>query len=126
MIRDLTQVVLVKAVDAAALRHRAIANNFANVETPGYVRQEVSFEAELRQALETPTGSSFGRERQVGDVRAKMTGDVSSPTRENGNNVDVDREMASLAENTLAYQALLQTLSVKGQMVRAAIYEGKR
>ena len=125
MISDLTQQVLVKAVDAAAMRHRALSNNIANVETPGYTREDVSFESELRMALDGP-GSSTIQEREVRGVRANILKDTQSPTRGDGNNVDIDREMTALAENTLNYQALLQSLSIKGQILRTAIYEGKR
>jgi flagellar basal-body rod protein FlgB len=125
LISDLTQQVLVKAVDAAALRHRALSNNIANVETPGYTREDVSFESELRMALDGP-GSSSIQEREVRDVRANVQKDTKAPAREDGNNVDIDREMTALAENTLNYQALLQSLSIKGQILRTAIYEGKR
>lgn len=126
MIRDLTQVVLRKGLDAAALRHRAIADNIANVETPGYTRQKVSFEDQLRTALNTPDSNPLLWERRIEPVQAAMSSDPASPMRENGNNVDVDREMADLAENTLNYQSLLQSMSIKGAMLRTAIYEGKR
>ena len=43
--------VLTKAADASALRNKTIANNIANIDTPHYKRQDVSFETELRHAL---------------------------------------------------------------------------
>jgi flagellar basal-body rod protein FlgB len=126
VLQDLSQSVLVKAMDATAMRHRAISNNIANVETPGYVRQKVSFEQELHQALETPDVMERAREMQIDTLRPETTNDVTSPLRENGNNVDADKEMAALAENTLDYQAILQTYNMRDQMLRSAIYEGKR
>lgn len=126
MIRDLTQIALSKAVDAAALRHRAISNNIANVETPGYTRQAVSFEDELKQALEGPDFFRGMKQEQVSNIQSVMKSDKSGPVREDGNNVDIDHEMASMAENTMSYQALLQCMSIKGDMLKAAIYEGKR
>jgi flagellar basal-body rod protein FlgB len=126
VLQDLTQTVLIKAMDATAARHRAISNNIANVETPGYVRQQVSFEKELRQALDTPDVLAGGIEAQVEALQPGMIDDTASPVRENGNNVDADQEMAALAENTLDYQAILQSYNIKDQMLRSAIYEGKR
>ena len=43
--------VLDKAADASWMRHIALSNNNANVTTPGYKRQDVAFESELRKAL---------------------------------------------------------------------------
>jgi flagellar basal-body rod protein FlgB len=126
MLQDITQVVLAKALDGTAMRNRAIANNLANVETPGYLRQDVSFESELRAALDSPALSPTSAEGEVQVVEPEQVGDASQPARENGNNVDVDREMARLADNTLRYQALAQSISVKQNMLTTAIYEGRR
>ena len=125
MLQDVTQNVLAKALDAAALRNRAISNNLANVETPGYRRLDVSFESELREALDAP---SFGPEHEadIDRIEAKVIRDGAQVAQANGNGVDVDREMARLSENTIQYQALLQSMSIKGAMVRAAIHEGRR
>ena len=43
--------VLNRAADAAWQRNEAISNNIANVDTPGYKRQDVAFESVLQQAL---------------------------------------------------------------------------
>lgn len=132
MLQDITQVVLAKTLDATSLRHRAIANNLANVETPGYERQDVSFEAELRSALDSPGSTDDSRQAEVFDdgaidgVQSRLIGDATQPARQDGNNVDADREMARLAENTIHYQAILQSYNLKESMVRTAIYEGKR
>jgi flagellar basal-body rod protein FlgB len=124
VLQDLTQVVLAKALDGAALRHRAISNNIANVETPNYRRQDVSFESELRSALDTPSFRS--PDDAVAETQPEVIADTVQPERANGNNVDIDREMARLAENTIHYQALLQSISVKSSMLKNAIYEGRK
>ena len=121
MLQDITQVVLAKALDASALRHRAIANNLANVETPGYTRQDVSFEDQLGSALNQPDS-----EDTVQQLQPNLISDSNEPVRENGNNVDVDKEMAKLAENTIQYESVLQSLTIKGGMLRTAIYEGRK
>lgn len=126
MLQDITNIALAKALDGTALRHRAIANNLANVETPGFQRQDVAFESELRTALDSTSMSSSSQMDEVRAVSPDVIGDSSSPARENGNNVDADHEMACLAENTIRYEAILQSMSVKDTMLRAAIYEGKK
>src|SRR4029079_13125873 len=56
---------LSQTLDAAALRHRVIAQNVANVNTPGYRRLEVSFEADLARALANPGPGAAVRPRVV-------------------------------------------------------------
>jgi flagellar basal-body rod protein FlgB len=99
------------ALDAAMLRTRAISNNIANVNTPGYRRTEVSFENELREALDrtnlkgTRTDEhhlKLGR-LDLSDVNGKAYKPVD-PTLPSGvNNVDIDTEMAKLAEAQIMY-----------------------
>ncbi|HEY3265985.1 MAG TPA: flagellar basal body rod protein FlgB [Armatimonadota bacterium] len=125
MLTDITQDVLSSAMDAIALRGRAINNNIANVETPGYQRQDIAFEAALRTALDT---GQYDPEQQpdLATVVPAVVNDASSPARENGNNVDADAEMAKLAENTLRYQAIIEAMTSKNALLKTAIYEGKK
>lgn len=128
MITDLTQLALARSLDASAMRHKAIANNIANVETPGYRRREVDFEADLRAALDAPSAGA-AREREVASVQPVLREDSASPEQlegSEGNNVDPEQEMTDLAENTIQYQAVLHSMSIRSGMVRTAIFEGRR
>ena len=103
--------VLSRSMDAAMLRARVISNNIANVNTPGYRRVEVGFEEELRLALDksrlqgTQTNKAhfdFGR-KELSDVHPEAYHPYD-PTQPSGvNNVDIDTEMAKLAETQIAY-----------------------
>jgi flagellar basal-body rod protein FlgB len=126
MLQDVTGITLKKTLDATALRHRTLANNIANVETPEYRRQNVSFEADLRDALSAPEFLLSAKENTIQQVSPQIQADNTHPVGENGNNVNIDEEMAELAENTLRYEAILRALSIKGGMLQSAIYEGKR
>jgi flagellar basal-body rod protein FlgB len=98
-------------LDAAMLRTRVIANNIANVNTPGYHRTEVSFEKQLSEALDRGRlkGSQtdehhlkLGRQDLSG-VKPQAYKPVD-PTLPSGvNNVDIDTEMAKLAETQIMY-----------------------
>ncbi|MBQ4537940.1 MAG: flagellar basal body rod protein FlgB [Lachnospiraceae bacterium] len=107
--------VLDKAADAAWLRNEAIANNIANVDTPGYKRQDVAFEAELQKAL----GSSqyVSMDEKVSRVRTSeiegmpYTDYAGYSYRLDGNNVDIENENVMLAENQLKYQGLLTSIN---------------
>jgi flagellar basal-body rod protein FlgB len=120
---------LTKSLDASMLRAKAIANNIANVNTPGYHRIEVTFEDELRKALD----STKLRGTRTNEKHLEMGKlDISSltpkvkepidPTLASGvNNVDIDAEMAKLAENQLLYDFSAKFLKGKFSRLNAAI-----
>ena len=114
--------VLDKAADASWMRNEAIANNIANATTPGYKRQDVAFETELKKALRT---AKYGGARDSRDTLDKVVANVdhrkldARPYTDNsgysyrldGNNVDPDAEGVYLAENQLWYQGLMQSIN---------------
>ncbi|MBO6133262.1 MAG: flagellar basal body rod protein FlgB [Lachnospiraceae bacterium] len=109
--------VLDRAADASYLRNKMIANNFANIDTPGYKRQDVSFAANLEEALRHSKFESL--DRKVGSVRLdRLKGRVYTDAanysyRIDGNNVDVDTESAELASNNILYNGLTQSLNAE-------------
>lgn len=106
---------LARTLDAAALRHRVIAQNVANVNTPGYRRKEVRFEDDLARALDgAPCGNP---PRPV----APAVVDVPSTERVDGNTVDIDKEMGDLGKNALLYQAAAQILASRLAALRSAV-----
>jgi flagellar basal-body rod protein FlgB len=104
--------VLTQLLGAASLRHRVIAQNVANVNTPGYRRLEVAFEEDLARALASPEGAAGVKPRVV-------VGD--GPERVDGNTVDIDQEMNDLAKNALLYQAAAQIMTSRLASLRSAI-----
>ena len=93
---------LSRTMDAAMLRSRVISNNIANVTTPGYRRVEVSFEEQLRTALDRTRLMGTKTDGQHLDMGRKNLSEVNAeayhpydPTQPSGvNNVDIDMEMA--------------------------------
>lgn len=113
-----------ETLDGLSARQRAISNNIANVETPGYKRSSVSFEAELKRVLERGKSHEIiAQLKTVGPVRQT---DTASPSRSDGNNVNIDAEVADLAETSLHYKAAITLMELRGSIVRAAVMEGKR
>jgi flagellar basal-body rod protein FlgB len=104
---------LAQILDTASLRHRVIAQNVANVNTPGYRRMEVSFEADLARAFESKRGESA-------ELRPRVIV-ADGPERVDGNTVDIDREMNDMAKNALLYQAAAQIVTSRIGSLRAAI-----
>ena len=119
LLTDVTSTALAKTLDAAAARQRAIANNIANVETPGYKRSYVAFEDELRRVMDERTGDDL--RESLGELTPVTQTDVLSPAREDGNNVNIDAEIADLAKNTIKYRAAVTLMEAKGAILRSAI-----
>ena len=107
--------VLNKAADAGWLRNEAISNNIANVDTPYYKRQDVSFENELKKALGSGLNKSMDERVssiKTSELQARPYTDYESYSyRLDGNNVDVENENVMLAENQLKYQGLLTSIN---------------
>jgi flagellar basal-body rod protein FlgB len=117
---------LKKALTVYSRRHRIIADNIANVETPGYRAQELRFEEYLRTAGNQLHGGQThpGHLRIGGGSLSETQGKVLPrlDDYDNGlNNVDVDREMSDLVTNDLAYRLATRLLSMKYNLLRGAI-----
>ena len=112
MLFDKTNLPVINStLDAAMLRTRAIANNIANVNTPGYRRVEISFEEELKNALDKTRLKGYADNEKhlnlgrpdLSEVAAKAYKPVDPTLASGVNNVDIDREMAKLAETQITY-----------------------
>lgn len=107
--------VLDKAADASWLRNDAISNNLANVDTPGYKRQDIDFKSQLAQALKRSRYKTM--DAKVADVKMNRLSPItytdyaSFSYRLDGNNVDVDTEGVYLAKNQIVYQGLTQSIT---------------
>ncbi|NLB63278.1 MAG: flagellar basal body rod protein FlgB [Fibrobacter sp.] len=109
---------LKKSLDAASLRGKAIANNIANVNTPGYRRIEVAFEDKLKDALDehqkhltrTNKNHAYGGRPHIEMLKpiAYRSDDITQPGEEN--NVDIDMENAKLAETQLHFDFTVRFL----------------
>ena len=133
-----TDSILQRALDAQALRLQAISHNLANANTPQFKRAVVTFEAELRRELSEGEAGAKGislavthprhlpGRRQPRKAEARWSIDDSTSMRNDGNNVDPEREMAELARTQLAYQALARMASEHYRRVRTVIQQGGR
>ena len=107
--------VLNRAADAAWQRNEAISNNIANVDTPGYKRQDVAFESVLQKALGNNRYESM--DERVSNInlsrlRGRAYVDYANYSyRLDGNNVDIENENVMLAENQLKYQGLISSIN---------------
>jgi flagellar basal-body rod protein FlgB len=114
---DPTSRLLTEMIQGTALRHRVLAGNLANVETPGYQAQDVSFSVALEEAGRAAAGDDGGPSR----VQATVTTDAEAPIRRDGSTVDLDRQMVRLSQNTQWHNAMLQILASRFTQMKAAI-----
>lgn len=113
-------------MDGTAARQRVIAANIANADTPAYVRRELAFEANLRDALNLPILAEPERISVVDQVIPEETPDADAPRSVDGNSVNLEQEMATLGKNTLQYEVTSRLLSMEFRQLRNAIHEGRR
>lgn len=123
---DEASATLARTLDGAAMRQKALANNIANAETPGFTRQEVSFEAQLQAIVDDQTIDSQTCMDELAGLSIDPHDDTKSPRNENGNNVSLEHEMSEMAKNTLQYEAAAQMLAMRLSALRTAIFEAKR
>jgi flagellar basal-body rod protein FlgB len=110
-IGDATMSALHYALNGLSLRQRTIADNTANIETPGFLAGKVNFEDALRGSVADGT-DPFGS--------ATTTARSLEPTRTNGNNVNLDEETIAGSETNLAYGLAVQAMTAKFSQLRIA------
>jgi flagellar basal-body rod protein FlgB len=106
---------LARLMDVADLRHEVIAQNVANVNTPGYRRQDVQFEDAFAKAL------LAGQNDAALQAKPQVTTAPGGIARADGNNVDIDQEISRLEKNSLLYKVYTQILAVQVNQMRSAI-----
>ena len=108
---------------AQRLRSDIISENIANVNTPGYKRQDVAFEDSLQEAISNSRYRSTDEKvanLSKADLRIRSYTDSSGfAYRLDGNNVDIDTENAALARNQLKYNALVDSINHEFSMIKA-------
>ncbi|HYF83062.1 MAG TPA: flagellar basal body rod protein FlgB [Clostridia bacterium] len=124
---------LEKALDAAWMRNETISNNIANVNTPGYKKSYVKFEELLTDAVDKFQISGIkkdGKFLPIGkDTKSTVSPEIvqedSTSMRRDGNNVNIDVEMAELAKNSIKYNALIAQMSKEFSIIKLAINGGR-
>ena len=100
--------VLQFALDATSAEQSAIAGNLANVQTPGYKAEDVSFQSSLAAAL------THGGTATISESPS------AAPSATDGNNVSLVTQLVTGEEATLQYQALAKSLTAQFLLVQGA------
>lgn len=118
-----------KALDASWLRQSVLSNNLANVNTPGYKRQDVAFDNVLDGFLQGSRKSMYKTHPNHMDIMpsedAQVVTESGSSMRIDGNSVNVDVEMAELAKNSIKYNAMTTDVNNQIRRLKAAIRVGR-
>lgn len=110
MFDSVTSAAMKSALDALSLRQRVIADNIANVNTPGFRAGRVQFEDALARAARTGDGTV------TPTVQRSL-----EPTRTNGNNVNLDTETLSNVDTNLRYQVAVRAVDGTYSSIRTAL-----
>lgn len=103
-----------RLINASEERQKVISQNIANVNTPFYKRLEYNFEDQLAKELERGAGDLEG-------VNAQIRRTDGLPSRSDGNNVDIDREIGEMNKNAILQQTYLRLLGHELAQMRLAI-----
>ena len=132
---DKTTAGLSATLNLRQLKHNIISSNIANAETPNYHAKKLDFEDALRRALDTdklrgvsvthgdhfPIGGGG-----VGGLRPDIYENPEGAVNNDGNTVDLEREMTALTENNLLYKSALQLINKKMAALKYVATEGGR
>jgi flagellar basal-body rod protein FlgB len=112
-------------LDLAATRQKLLTENVAHAETPGYERKDIDFRAELKAAVGRSGGATMKatRAQHIGAGDSDHTPTVNREKIPKGEQfgVNIDREMASVAQNQLEYNVAARLVSRKFDALRTVI-----
>ena len=133
-VNDKTLKALTTALNFREMRQELISSNVANANTPGFKAKKLDFEEALARALDVDgqmkMNATDGRHYNVGsggfnNLEPEIYDNPNGVVSENGNTVDVEAEMAQMAENKLMYDALVQLINKKMGIMKYAINSEK-
>jgi len=120
MLFDKTTQGLTAGTHYLGLRHKVLANNLANADTPGYKAMDISFSEQLRHFMSArnPGSESFSLPPPIPFLELDLT---SGEPRMDLNTVNIDQELVKLSQNTILHNSYLQLLGKKFQILKSAI-----
>ena len=123
---------LENSLNYSTLKQKVISQNIANVDTPNYKAKDVDFknvfDKTLNQSIEGYRTNSLHYEissSSTSENKLSISQRNNVSYNNNGNNVDIDKEMAELAENQIYYNALVDRLNGKFNDLKTVIRGGK-
>lgn len=129
---DKTSQALATSINMRQLRQSLINSNIANAETPGYQATKLDFEGALERALDVQGMNKLSTSNDqhfalgsAGKVRPDIYANPEVAVNNDGNTVDLEKEMSALAENTLLHKAALSLINKKMAALKYAATDGR-
>ena len=129
---DKTTDALATSLQMRQIRHNITSANIANAETPGYHAKKLEFEEALARALDIDGNSALSTSHKehfaLGSRPEVSPGIYDNPDvalNNDGNTVDLEKEMSALAENSILYKSALQLINKKMASLKYAISESR-
>jgi flagellar basal-body rod protein FlgB len=131
---DKTTSALGAAINMRQLKQNITSSNIANAETPGYHAKKIDFENALARALDiddlrgmsTSSGDHFALGGgSIANARPDIYENPEGAINNDGNTVDLEKEMSNLTENSIMYKAALQLINKKMAALKYAATEGR-
>ncbi len=125
---------LSSSMDLRAANHRMISSNIANIDTPNYKAFDFVVNEEMKKLEQTPNNikpvTTHPEHISLDDsgfnqYNCKVRESSEHSLRNDGNTVDLDREMAEMSKNNLMYNVSAQLLSKKIQQLMSVIQGGR-
>jgi flagellar basal-body rod protein FlgB len=124
--------VVEKVLDLRLERQNVVMANIANVNTPKYKARKVLFEADLQKALQLDAKGKMARtdphhlpvEFDVNGFNGKSLTEYKPRTVYGEDVVDLDKEMADMAKNSMMYNALSDIIAKNFTGLQTVIQEG--
>ncbi len=132
-LEDQTMQAMANYLTRLSRRQQIVASNIANIDTPGYRTQDISFHATMEQLLgpkALPMRTLRPEHRDLSELRfAPVEPEVFEvdglQVRPDKSNVDLDREMLKLGETSFGYSMMIQLLRGKYRTISTSINEGR-
>jgi flagellar basal-body rod protein FlgB len=118
---DKTVGLLERMIRFAGMRHRVLSSNISNSDTPEYRAKDISFNNELQDERLKMTGDHPGHLQPGGTAEYPIVTRTEGSSWKDGNNVELDMEVAKMTENDLLYEASVQLINKKFTMFKNAI-----
>ena len=113
-----------KTLEGLWTRNQVISNNIANSESEGYLAKDINFEKVINEYI-SASKLDYKSEVNPDDIKYRIQHQRGLDVKSNGNNVDMEKEMVSLAENQMKYDLVSQAMKFQLNLINTVLSESK-